>query len=250
MIPGRIALLQHSTWALTIQSLVAIVGMTTATTLSTTFEGEKTPSWTQRMNIKKTLNFTLGCDPTVLVAGATYRTPNGAFTYTVQNFIDRNTRNVFSSMSYNGSSLSSCYIQMMDVLVNFVTVDALFQAKINCTLDGNVEMMVTAPSLVTLRTDTESSIMRRYEQDLNHPQTQSTYLAPAVAKLLAAFGLDFMNQFLPLEIPSVNLGPSRLSTVYSGFVIDSDARFSYYGATWSGYGVLSNDGRSLLDGFR
>ncbi|KAG8765994.1 hypothetical protein FRC12_007147 [Ceratobasidium sp. 428] len=91
--------------------------------------------------------------------------------------------------------------------------------------------------------------MRRYEQDLNHPQTQSTYLAPAVAKLLAAFGLDFMNQFLPLEIPSVNLGPSRLSTVYSGFVIDSDARFSYYGATWSGYGVLSNDGRSLLDGF-
>ncbi|KAG8711438.1 hypothetical protein FRC09_020593 [Ceratobasidium sp. 395] len=248
MIPGGIALLQHSTWALTIQSLVAIVGMTTATTLSTTFEGEKTPSWTQRMNIKKTLNSTLGCDPTVLVAGATYRTPNGAFTYTVQNFVDRNTRNVFSSMSYNGSSLSSCYIQMMDVLVNFVTVDALFQARINCTLDGNVEMMITAPSLVTLRTDTESSIMRRYEQDLNHPQTQSTYLAPAIAKLLAAFGLDFMNQFLP-EIPASVLGPRPLNTVYSGFVISSEAKFGYYGATWSGYGVLSNGGGSLQNGF-
>ncbi|KAG9098099.1 hypothetical protein FS749_004683 [Ceratobasidium sp. UAMH 11750] len=224
------------TFAFIVYANVAVVGMTAVTALSTAFQGEKTPSWVNRMNIKKTLRFNLGCDPTTLVAGGTYRTPNGAFTYTIRNFVDKSTREVFSSIGYNGSSLSDCGVQSMGVFVNFITVDALFEANINCTLAGNLEMIATAPSLVTLRADSSSSIMERFEQELTHKQTQSTYLAPAIARLLAALGTDFMNQFLP-NIPTID--STTVRTVYSGFEIYSDMKFFYHPGTWSFFGAVS-----------
>lgn len=54
-------------------------------------------------------------------------TQNGAFTYTIQNFVDKNTREIFSSSSYNGSPLSNCAVQSMGVFANFVAFDALFE---------------------------------------------------------------------------------------------------------------------------
>ncbi|KAG9080269.1 hypothetical protein FRC06_006851, partial [Ceratobasidium sp. 370] len=160
---------------------------------------------------------------------------NGAFTYTIQNFVDKNTRDVFSSIGYNGSSLSNCDVQTVGAFVNFATVDALFEANINCTLAGNIEMIATAPSLITLRPDSSSSIMERFEQELTHKQTQSTYLAPAITKLLAALGTDFINQFLP-NIPI--LKSAAVGTVYSGFGMGSDMRFAYFSGTWSFTGTV------------
>ncbi|KAG8696762.1 hypothetical protein FRC09_008277 [Ceratobasidium sp. 395] len=96
-------------------------------------------------------------------------------------------------------------------------------------------MMATALSSVTLRTDTDSSIMRRYDLQLIRSQTRATYLAAASSKLLAAFGIDFINQFLP-RIPTIPNFTPGLSTVFSEFEILPDLSFRYLDGTWSGTG--------------
>ncbi|KAG8721354.1 hypothetical protein FRC09_008016 [Ceratobasidium sp. 395] len=95
--------------------------------------------------------------------------------------------------------------------------------------------MATALSTVTLRTDTDSSIMRRYDLQLIRSQTRATYLAAASSKLLTAFGIDFINQFLP-RIPTIPNFTPGLSTVFSEFEILPDLSFRYLDGTWSGIG--------------
>ncbi|KAG9109785.1 hypothetical protein FRC07_008261, partial [Ceratobasidium sp. 392] len=169
------------------------------------------------------------------------------------NFVNRNTRDVFSSINYNGSAFEICTIQTMGMFANFVTFDATFQVQtawlkltlafthwnsqtnINCTLPGNVDMMATALSTVTLCTDTDSSIMRRFDIQLIRAQTRATYLAGASAKLLTAFGTDFINQFLA-RIPTIPTFPSSLTTVYSELEMLSDMSFRYLDGTWSAIG--------------
>ncbi|KAG9091314.1 hypothetical protein FRC06_000613 [Ceratobasidium sp. 370] len=195
--------------------------------MSTTFQGEKIPSWADRMNIKKTLDLNLGCNPTTLVAGGTYQTPNGAFTYTIQNFVERNTREVFSSARYNGSTLSNCHIQLIGMFANFAAMDALFEAHINCTLADNIEMIAIAPSLITLRLGASSSVMGRFALQ---EATRNSYLTVPIFRLLAAFGTDFLNQFLP-DVPVLYSQP--INTIYSEFVIGPDMNFTYQKTTWS-----------------
>ncbi|KAG8726971.1 hypothetical protein FRC12_022903, partial [Ceratobasidium sp. 428] len=172
---------------------VLVVGTTIGSTMLTTYQEPRSLAYMERMSIRKALNSTLGCDPTTLVAGGTYRTPNGAFTYTIQNFVDRNTRETFSSMSYSSSSLSSCIVQSMAATANFVAYEVMFVAYINCSLTGDIDMVASAPSLVSLSIGSDSSVMKRFETELYHKATHSTYIAPAVAKLLVAFGLDIFN---------------------------------------------------------
>jgi hypothetical protein len=72
-------------------------------------------------------------------------------------------------------------------------------------------MIATAPSLVTLRTDDDTGIMKRFELELTYKETRSTYIAPAITKLLAAFEADLINQFLP-NVPT-NVFTVPVSTV-------------------------------------
>ncbi|KAG8777048.1 hypothetical protein FRC12_000563 [Ceratobasidium sp. 428] len=103
-------------------------------------------------------------------------------------------------------------------------------------------MIATALSTVTLRTDTDSSIMRRYDLQLIRSQTRATYLAAASSKLLAAFGMDFINQFLP-RIPTIPKFTPGLSTVFSEFEILPDLSFRYLDGTWSGTGGVAQGPR-------
>ncbi|QRW02480.1 hypothetical protein RhiLY_01478 [Ceratobasidium sp. AG-Ba] len=231
-----IIILSSISFTLIVYSNLAVVGTTTTSTLSPIFQEAKSPSWTDRLNIKKTLNSNIGCDPTTLVAGGSYRTPNGAFTYTIRDFVDAQTRGSFSSVNYNSSSLNNCAIQSMKMFANFISMDAEFEAAVNCSLSGAIEMIATASSLVTLRTDTDSSIMARFEDELLRPKTSATYIAPSNSVLLAAFGLDFINQFL-VNVPTTSSG-TAFSTVYSSLFINSDMKISHFGGTWSTPGNL------------
>ncbi|QRV73485.1 hypothetical protein RhiJN_01499 [Ceratobasidium sp. AG-Ba] len=203
--------------------------------MSTNFQPAKTPSWTDRMNIATMIDFNLGCDPATLVAGSTYRTANGAFTYKAQGFVKQDTKEVFSSITYNASSLSNCTIANMGMFANSVSFDALFEATVRCPLPDGIVMRATASSLITLREDADTSIMKRYQDELVDKDTRSSYLAPAISKLLAAFGVDFMNQFIP-EIPKIQTNLTSPMTVYAPFTIGPDMRFFHLNGTFSSHG--------------
>ncbi|QRW02500.1 hypothetical protein RhiLY_01498 [Ceratobasidium sp. AG-Ba] len=116
-------------------------------------------------------------------------------------------------------------LQSIGIFANTITYDAMFEANINCTLNGTVEVLATAPSLVTLRSDSEASIQKDFDLELIRKQTKTTYMGPAIARMLVAFGLDFINSFFG---GLINLG---IMTFYSGFDIIPTGNFSYYPGT-------------------
>lgn len=107
-------------------------------------------------------------------------------------------------------------------------------------------MIATTPSLVTLRNDDDSSIMKRYDLEITHKATRSTYLAPAISKLLAAFGVDFINQFFWDDLPVFKV---PVVTFYSQFDIGPTMAFNYYAGTWTAAGNLWQ-GPTILATFR
>ncbi|KAG8719946.1 hypothetical protein FRC09_010351 [Ceratobasidium sp. 395] len=230
-----ISIISVAAFTLIIYFNLAIVGTETKTYMSTQFTTERSPSWTDRMNIATMINFNLGCDPATLIAGSSYRTANGAFTYKAQSFVNQATQEVFSSISYNASTLNNCTIDNMGMFANSVSFDALFEATIKCFLPNNITMRATAASLITLREDVDTSIMKRYQDELVNKDTWSTYLAPAISRLLAAFGIDVINRFLP-EIPNIQTNLTSIMTVYAPFTIGPDTRFFHLNGTFSSHG--------------
>ncbi|KAG8796597.1 hypothetical protein FRC12_016584 [Ceratobasidium sp. 428] len=123
----------------------------------------------------------------------------------------------------------------MGMFANSVSFDALFEATIKCFLPNNITMRATAASLITLREDVDTSIMKRYQDELVNKDTWSTYLAPAISRLLAAFGIDVINRFLP-EIPNIQTNLTSIMTVYAPFTIGPDTRFFHLNGTFSSHG--------------
>lgn len=72
-------------------------------------------------------------------------------------------------------------------------------------------------------------------------------MAPAISRLLVAFGLDFLNQFLP-EIPG-KFNDRPIMTVYSAFEIQNDHKIFYNDGTWSAEGLVAQNPR-LTEGYR
>ncbi|KAG8723980.1 hypothetical protein FRC09_000877 [Ceratobasidium sp. 395] len=124
----------------------------------------------------------------------------------------------------------------MAATANFVAYEVIFVAYINCSLTGDIDMVASAPSLVSLSIGSDSSVMKRFETELYHKATHSTYIAPAVAKLLVAFGLDIFNQFLP-NVPTD--GKTKFSIFDTTFVISQDLKsFDFNRGTQSALGVI------------
>lgn len=98
-----------------------------------------------------------------------------------------------------------------------------------------------------MREEAAPSIAGRYESELLRKGTRSTYMAPAISRLLMAFGVDFLNQFMP-EIPG-QLGNRSITTVYSSFEIRNDHKLFYHGGTWSTEGAVTQN-PSLTDAYR
>ncbi|KAG9098100.1 hypothetical protein FS749_004684 [Ceratobasidium sp. UAMH 11750] len=69
--------------------------------------------------------------------------------------------------------------------------------------------------------------------------TRTTYLTTAIFRLLAAFGTDFLNQFLP-EVPQVFSPAQFVNTIHSEFVISPDMKFIHQKATWSTIGAVGS----------
>ncbi|QRV88341.1 hypothetical protein RhiJN_16359 [Ceratobasidium sp. AG-Ba] len=111
------------------------------------------------------------------------------------------------------------------MIANTVTYDAMFEANINCTLNNTVEMLATAPPLITLRSDSEASIQKDFDLEVIRKQTKSTYMGPGIARMLVAFGLDFINGFFG------GLIRQGILTYYSGFETIPNGTFSYYSGT-------------------
>ncbi|QRV88342.1 hypothetical protein RhiJN_16360 [Ceratobasidium sp. AG-Ba] len=114
--------------------------------------------------------------------------------------------------------------EVCTVLSEQLTFPELYnQANINCTLNGGVEMLVTAPSLVTMRAASEASIQKQFDFELKGKKT--TYMGPAIARMLVAFGLDFINGFFQ------GLVGQGILTFYSQFTIKPTGDFDYYPGT-------------------
>lgn len=81
--------------------------------------------------------------------------------------------------------------------------------------------------------------MQRFNLALTLKETLATYMAPAVARILAAFGVNFLNQFLP-NTP-VALYGRPLTTVFSAFALNLNHTVDYYAGTWSAEGAVAQN---------
>ncbi|KAF8596420.1 hypothetical protein BDV93DRAFT_66240 [Ceratobasidium sp. AG-I] len=137
---------------------VATIGMTTYTSYSSVFTEWKEPNRIDRLNVRAMNNFTIGCESATLVAGGTYRTENGAFTYTIQSLYDKASQKCISNAYYNGTSLETCTVGTITASGSFSTYEATFEATVNCSFPGDLEVVVTANTLskVPFRGSTEN----------------------------------------------------------------------------------------------
>ncbi|QRV88339.1 hypothetical protein RhiJN_16357 [Ceratobasidium sp. AG-Ba] len=147
-------------------SSVAFVGVMVSTKASPVFIEGKGVSWAARMRVwalgKMNLpptsahnnkdwwleNYTTGCDPATLVTGGLYQTGNGAFFYTIKSIYDRVNDRSSSNVDYSGSTLD-CSVYMMSFVGNVVLGEIDTEATVNCSLPGNMELLVTTSSHMT-----------------------------------------------------------------------------------------------------
>ncbi|KAG8794094.1 hypothetical protein FRC12_000530 [Ceratobasidium sp. 428] len=98
-------------------------------------------------------------------------------------------------------------------------------------------MIATVPSMVALRTDTEYSVTKRYNMEYDRKEARSTSAAFVIVQLLAALGMDFINQFLVYSFTTQD--NRQLATLYWEFSFQSDMTLNNGRASWSLPGEVS-----------
>ncbi|KAF8607164.1 hypothetical protein BDV93DRAFT_505403 [Ceratobasidium sp. AG-I] len=190
---------RFTTLAIVVASTVAYIGLfyfsglTSNPFFSDEYVPSRDPSWTNRMSLKKSLNRTLGCDPTMLALGGLYRTENGAFAYTVGSIVSGDTRDQFSTLAYDGSVIESCTVDAMTALVDYSILEVVYTIISNCTIAGNIQltMSTTTPIITgafTLESDRHKAtpdihmalniteLQHLFERDLNYMVEKTFYL--------------------------------------------------------------------------
>ncbi|KAF8596411.1 hypothetical protein BDV93DRAFT_610903 [Ceratobasidium sp. AG-I] len=160
---------------------VATVGMTSYTKYSPVFIPWQSPSQLGRLNIRTMENYDIGCESATLVTGGAYQTSNGLFTYTVQSLYSQTSQGRISNANYNGSTLESCFVDKATVSASLSNFEATFEATVNCSLPGNLEMIVTTNNVVRIPS----------EDSREGIDSRASTSAQSAGRLLAGAGSDF-----------------------------------------------------------
>ncbi|KAF8596864.1 hypothetical protein BDV93DRAFT_548151 [Ceratobasidium sp. AG-I] len=87
-----------------------------------------------------------------LTSGATYRTTNGVFEYTIRDIVDPLSRESFFSAPYDGTPLTNCSVREMTLFSSLATYEMKVEATVNCSLAKKVNFVASVPSRVSFDT--------------------------------------------------------------------------------------------------
>ncbi|KAF8597169.1 hypothetical protein BDV93DRAFT_562563 [Ceratobasidium sp. AG-I] len=163
---------------------LAIVGLTSKSFSSMTFAAAQDPSWIDRMNLKKSLNWNLGCDPAALVSGG-----NGIFAYTIESIISTETGGELSTLAYEGSVLDNCTITAMGAFIDYSKEEMNTDTKIKCTLAGKHEFIAG----LTIALHSGDSITRHLFKPYGPKVTNTTAMSRVASQLLQLLAVDAGN---------------------------------------------------------
>ncbi|KAF8596081.1 hypothetical protein BDV93DRAFT_548523 [Ceratobasidium sp. AG-I] len=169
---------------------LAIAGLASISYSSTTFIKSGDPSWVDRMNLGKMLNRTIGCEPTTLVSGGTYKTQNGLFSYPLERIISEENGQDLSMIAYDGSVIENCTIISIGAWGDYSKPDLHVGGKVQCFLPGGIQLRTSFQNF--MYPGTPLSPLNQY-YDLK--VTDETYLARTANLLVAAFMLDVRDSF-------------------------------------------------------
>ncbi|KAG9085683.1 hypothetical protein FS749_004234 [Ceratobasidium sp. UAMH 11750] len=165
-----------------------------------------------------------------------YQTPNGAFTYTIQTLYDLSTGTPTSNANYNGSDLTNCKVDKMTISTSYTTYEAVFQATINCTLKGDIEL-----------TATTSSVVRISDFEWNN---RVTPVASNISRLIDGFNGDAFNDLVYNDRNDSLRGDGGkpLTAMYQTFRMDAGTNITWMYGSVTAAGWISNS--SAQEGFR
>ncbi|QRV88333.1 transmembrane protein [Ceratobasidium sp. AG-Ba] len=164
-------------------------------------------------------NYTTGCEPAALLTASTYQTPNGAFRYTVKSLYDTGNKVPTSNSYYNGSLLENCWISSIAATGNFVIQEANLEATANCSLSGNIEMVITTNYPITLK-----GTFEHVTNSLDSDSRRASWTSDTVFNLLVHFSSDLVTW--------MNFAPASSNAFYDDFRFNTSGavKFSSGGA--------------------
>ncbi|KAF8596406.1 hypothetical protein BDV93DRAFT_572014 [Ceratobasidium sp. AG-I] len=165
---------------------LATVGMTSYAFHSSKFAPQKNLSPLDQLNIRSMENYTIGCTSGSLVAGGTYQTLNGAFTYTIKSIYDQISQAHTSNANYSGTTLSNCAVDAITVTASYVTSEAIFEATVNCSLFGSLEVIATTNTVVSMPAEHTAEVI----------DNRLSNLARDGSRLISEVGSDFFYEAL------------------------------------------------------
>ncbi|KAF8602112.1 hypothetical protein BDV93DRAFT_220626 [Ceratobasidium sp. AG-I] len=212
---------------------IAIVGLNPISQYSDHFTASTSPSWRDRINVRKLGGFNLGCEPAMLVAGGTYKTLNSIFTYEIQSFNNATTGMNFSSMNYEAWDLDRCSVPQMDLLLDAQIHESSLRATINCSLPGNASLIAT--------TAVDATLLTQFARIPASAPGYSARIAESLFRLLKLTGTQV-----------VNIRPTDTLRVRFAYELQQNATIrvtstTITGITWAYFGNTNGEKKYIGD---